>query len=235
MKTCALRHTVLALLLLASVLAFPSCSRKSSGLKETPPALKYYSVPSAKIEYEYSGLASGNATHIIANYGMYQFLDENLTFKMKGQESRTHNLSITADTVAYTIDMVKKTGMRTPVDQTAANEMLKELTDAQKSDFQAAFLTMNGAEKKAPVTILGKQCDVYDMPRMGVEIALWKGLALRKKIHMGQGSMSVIMEAKTLELDYDATIDEFTPPEDVKISTIPNMPAGHPPLGNKEK
>ena len=231
MTNRAYRNPSAALLLFVLVLLLPSCSKKPSGLKTTPPPLRYYSVPSAKIEYEYTGLATGSATHIIANYGMYQFLDENLTFKMGGKQSNTHNINITCDSVAYTIDMGKKTGMRTEVDMTSANEMLKGLTEEQKSDFQVAFLKMNGAEKKSAVTILGKQCDVYDLPKMGVEVALWKGLTLRKVIHMGQESMNVTMQAKKLELDYDANIDEFSPPKDVKISTIPSMPPGHPPVG----
>ncbi|MFZ1731454.1 MAG: hypothetical protein WBQ23_09800 [Bacteroidota bacterium] len=225
------RLSILTLLSFALVLG--ACSNQGGdGLSTTPPAIKLYNVASARVVYEYGGAASGKKTHLIANYGMYQSQLDEMSFSMSGMKQDVHQLDIINDTTQYTINLATKEGTRSLHDTSRLAAMVRDFTADEKKNFQEAFILRSQGEKIGKDTVLGKICDVYSLPMMGMKISMWEGLTLRSSISMGEQELT--MTAVEIETDISTSADMFLPPKDVKLTEpkpMGGMPSGHPPVG----
>ncbi len=222
-------YAPLAALFLAAFLA--SGCGSDSGLKDTPPDVKLYGVKSASIEYEYTGDAKGGKSVLIANYGMYERDKDDFTISMGGQPSEVKSLSLRCDTVNYQIDLKKKEGMSSPFERGQLKDFVKDFTPAQLENVNAELIKkMMGGVSKGTETILGKECEIFELPGGGT-LSMWKGLIMRQDMPMGGFKFGLV--AKKLETDVAATIADFTPPDSIKINNPQNsggMPPGHPPV-----
>ena len=219
--------------LLTAVLVLSACSSEQGGgeLDMTPPKIKIFNVKNARIVYEYGGAASGTKTHLIANHGRYQSQLDKMTFAMQGVEQTVHQLDLINDTTQYMIDLDKNEGTRSFYDIARIEAMAADFTEEEKKDFQAAFLLRSQAEKIGKDTVLGKICDQYALPMMGMRISLWNGITLRSSIAMGDQELT--MTAVELDEDFTPEAEMFFPAKDVKISEpqmMNGMPQGHPPI-----
>jgi hypothetical protein len=226
------RFSILTLLSFALVIA--ACSTDGGdGLSTTPPAIKLYNVANARIVYEYGGAASGKKTHIIANYGMYQNQLDEMSFTMSGMKQDVHQLDIINDTTQYTINIATKEGTRSLHDTSRLAAMVRDFTAEEMKNFQETFILRSQGEKVGKDTVLGKICDVYLLPMMGMRISMWEGLTLRSTISMGEQELS--MTAVELDTDISPDLEMFLPPKDVKFvdpQPMGGMPEGHPPVGD---
>lgn len=223
--------------ILSAILVLSACSSEGGGeLNMTPPKLKVFNVENARIVYEYGGAASGSKTHIIANYGVYQSQLDKMSFTMGGMKQNVHQLDVINDTTQYTINLDTKEGTRSHYDVSRIEAMAADFTEEEKKNFQETFLLRSQAQKIGKDTVLGKICDLYSIPMMGMRISLWNGLTLRSSITMGDEELT--MTAVELDEDITPTIEMFTPPKDVKLSEpqmMEGMPAGHPPVGEGDQ
>jgi hypothetical protein len=214
------RMIAFALPMIVLVSLLSGCGK--SDLKDTPPEVKFYQVKSAKIVYDYTGAAKGTRTHYLANYGMYQSMEDQVTFSMGGQSNNVHTMNITDDSTSYVIDLVKKTGMKSKIQFDMLKEFTKNYTQQQKDNFQMEYLLQSGAVKVGKETILGKECDILDVKTMGMKHWIWKGLTLKSEFNMGAGLMSIV--AKSIDVDITPKAEWFAPPKDITISDHQNMP-----------
>ncbi|MBR9974818.1 MAG: hypothetical protein KFF77_04505 [Bacteroidetes bacterium] len=219
--------------MLAAVLLLSACSSDQGGteLDMTTPKIKIFNVKNARIVYEYGGAASGKKTHIIVNHGRYQSQLDKMTFSMQGSEQTVHQLDLINDTTQYMINLDTNEGTRSHYDIARVESMAADFTEEEKNDFQAAFLLRSNAEKIGQDTVLGKICDLYALPMMGMRISLWNGITMRSSISMGDQELT--MTAVELEEDIEPSADMFMPPKDAKITEpqmMNGMPAGHPPI-----
>ena len=228
-----MKRTALPLLAAAFVaFAFIAGCGNNSGLKDTPPEVKLYGVESARVEYAYSGDAKGTKKIAIANFGMYESDNDDFTLSMNGQSNVVKTLSIRCDTMNYTIDLSKNTGMSAAFSLQELKTATEKYTAEQKENVNAELIQqMMGGKKVGKETILGKECDIFELPGGG-KISLWKGIVLKQDMPMG--GMKFGLVATKIEEDVDFTIADFTPPKDVKIeapgASNPGMPPGHPPV-----
>ncbi len=191
------------LTLLSFTLVFAACSSEGGeGLSSTPPSIKLYNVSSARIVYEYGGAASGKKTHTIANYGMYQSQLDEMTFTMGGMRQDIHQLDIVNDTTQYTINLKTKEGTRSTHDTSRLAAMVADFTAKEKENFQEAFILRSQGQKVGKDTVLGKICDVYVLPMMGMRISMWEGLTLRSSFTMGEQELTMT----AVELDTDISV-----------------------------
>jgi hypothetical protein len=226
------RLSILTVLSFAIVLS--ACSTNSDGLSTTPPTIKLYNVESARIVYAYGGAASGKKTHLIANYGMYQSQLDEMSFSMSGMKQDVNQLDIINDTTQFTINLKTKEGTRSLHDTSRLAAMVRDFTPEEMKNFQETFILRSQGQKVGKDTVLGKICDVYLLPMMGMRISMWEGLTLRSSISMGEQELT--MTAVELETDIDPTLEMFTPPKDIKLSEpkpMGGMPEGHPPVGEE--
>ena len=216
-----------------SVTLLAACNTGGGGdsINDTPPAVKLYGVPQARITYEYSGGATGSKTHTIANYGAYQAQEDNMSYNFRGEKRDVHMLDIIADTIQYSIDLAKKTGTYRPFDTTRLGIMVRDFTAEEKENFQEAFIRRSGGTRVGQDTVLGKVCEVYELPMAGMRISFWKGITMRSRIVMGD--QELLMTATAIDTDFEPALSMFKPPKDVKMSepeVMSRFPEGHPPV-----
>ena len=213
-----------------TVTALSSCGEEA-GLYDGPPPVKLYGVENASITYTYSGAGEGTKTHILANYGMYQKLEDNMTYSFNGQPRKIHQLDITSDTAQYSVDLKEMKGTKRSFDTTRLNALIKDFTDEERADFQAAYILRGGGKLVGEETILGKPCSIYEVGFSAIRVSLWNGITLNMTAVMGEDTIR--MTATEIDLDFTPTVAMFTPPEGVtweQPRVISNMPAGHPPV-----
>ncbi|MBE0642603.1 MAG: hypothetical protein IH600_00815 [Bacteroidetes bacterium] len=225
------------LTILSMVVLIAACSQNGSeDLKTTPPAIKLYNVANARIVYAYGGAASGKKTHLIANYGMYQAQTDEMTFTMGGMTQDVKQLDIINDTTEYTINIATKEGTRSLHDTSRLAAMVRDFSAEEMKNFQEAFILRSQGQKIGKDTVLGKICDLYVLPMMGMRISMWEGLTLRSSITMGEQELT--MTATEIDTDYSPSINDFLPPKDVKLTDpkpMGGMPPGHPSVGGGDE
>ncbi|MCZ7556901.1 MAG: hypothetical protein M5R41_10925 [Bacteroidia bacterium] len=223
--------SLLFITLSAVLLAACGSGNNGDALRDDPPTVKVYAVKNVKIEYEYSGAAKGSKTHLIANYGMYQRMEDDLTYTLGGNERTVSIIDIIADTVQYHIDKTKNSGTRTSFEVARLEKLVDGYSPQELKDFQASYLLKSGAKVIGKETILGKECTVYDLAMSGVVVSLWNSVTMRSKIKMGDSE--IIMTAVDIDESFSPDADMFAPPKDAKIEEpriISNFPEGHPPV-----
>ncbi|MCB2203105.1 hypothetical protein KQI65_00025 [bacterium] len=229
-----MRRSIIATILLVSGMVLAACGgggEHGDALSTTPPPVKLYGVPNAIITYEYSDAASGNKTHTIANYGMYQALLDSMTFSFQGNTRSIHQLDITADTVQWNIDLTTMEGTRSNFDTSRIRRLVADFSPEEKEHFQESFIVRGGGTKVGTETILDRECDVYELGMGGIKVALWKGLTMKMDVVMG--GQHIVMTAVDIDTDFTPTRDMFNPPTDAKITepeVISSFPEGHPPV-----
>ena len=225
-----MKRTLLAAAILVAMAMFNSCGQKQdSDLSTTPPSVKLYGIENARVEYAYSGAASGTKTTIIANWGMYQRMEDNFSFNMDGQARNLHSIDITSDSTVYALDMIEKKGTKSIFDFDGFGTFTDDFKPEEKEDFQGSYILRTGGSKSGKETILDHECDVYQLPYMGMKIWLWKGLTLKSTMIMGADTMTIT--ATNIDVDYTATTADFLPPSEIKVVDLTQgMPAGHPPV-----
>ena len=227
-----MKRTALPLFAVALVaFAFLAGCGKDTGLKETAPEVKLYSIPNARITYTYSGDAKGTKVISFANYGMYESDSDDFSFAMNGQNTPIKTLTLRCDTVNYTVDLTKKVAQKSPFDWKGLKELTASFTPEQKDNVGGEMIQrMMGGKKAGKETILGKECEAYELPGGG-KICMWKGIVMKQDMPMGGIKFTLV--ATKFEEDVDLAIADFTPAQDIKIeepTAAPGMPSGHPPV-----
>jgi hypothetical protein len=188
-----------------------------------------YPFKSAIITYRISGsIQQGAQTLYIDDYGKKTRTERETTITVMGAKRKDSSLEIDDGNYHYRIDLMRKTGEKTPSYSKMAEEMVRTMSEDQKNDMEklgkelAKGLTGKEAVKPAGKgTVLGKECAVYDL--MGVKSWLWNNLALKIK-NPALGNMT--QEAVELKVDVPIEPDKFKVPPDVKISEASGRPAG---------
>jgi hypothetical protein len=225
-----MRNITLLSLLAISLIIIGGCGKKATGLKDTPPKVKLYAIPAVRIEYEYTGASVGTKVQIIANHGMYQREEDNFTMNIGEQKREIKTLTIRNDSISYNIDLTKKEGMSTPTGMDQLEAMTKSFNKEQLENVNAELLVSMGGKKIGKETVLGKECDVYDLSG-SMKICMWKGIVLKSEMQMGAHKMNLI--AKKIDTDVTPTIEDFSVPKDIKIKSPQadmGLPPNHPPI-----
>jgi hypothetical protein len=187
-----------------------------------------YPFKSAIITYRISGsIQQGAQTLYIDDYGTKTRTERETTINVMGAKRKHSSLEIDDGNYHYRIDLMRKTGEKTPSYSKMAEEMVRTMSEDQKKDMEklgkelAKGLT--GKEEMKPAgkgTVLGKECAVYDL--MGVKTWLWNNLALKIE-NPALGNM--LQEAVELQVDVPIAADRFKAPPDIKITEASGRPA----------
>lgn len=189
-----------ALLFGAFLLANPSFAQKSSQVLQYP-------YKSAVIEYTYSGNTTGTSTHYIDDHGRKSAQFNQFKTKSFGSTTETNQQVIFKDSIMYTIDLIKKEGVKTKIQN--LNE--KEIQDWAK-DIDSLWRSM-GFKKTGEGEILGKKCDIWE--GMSTKVWVWQNFALKTETNIF-GKM--VMEATKLDLNASISEDKFRIPDGIKMS-----------------
>jgi len=163
----------------------------------------YYPVKSAYIEYVHSGSTNGTETLYVDNHGRISARYSELTTKSLGSTTKTKQIVIQKDSIVYTIDAEKRTGVKQTIPfkpedvekwADTAEEMYKDL----------------GFKKTGEGVVLGKQCDIWE--GMSSKIWIWQNLSLKSEINIFG---KTVIEAKKVEVGGSVDKSKFEIPSDI--------------------
>lgn len=224
-------RTLRVLLLTAIAVGAAACSKDVEGLKSTPPEVRMYAIPSARVEYTYTGAATGTRTFVFANHGLYERSEDQLRFRMGGGEEKMHQVRINADTVSYVLDLVAKKGQKIESFIPKLATFITDLKPEEKKNFSEAKLRREGVRPNGTAKVLDYTCNVFEDELRAQRYYVWNGILLKAQIFMGKDTLT--MMATSVDEDPDIEAAMFAPPKDVEVMDLskqPMLPPGHPPV-----
>ena len=75
-----------------------------------------------------------------------------------------------------------------------------------------------GGKKVGTETLNGKECEIWEVQKMGGKIWVWNSLAIRTVVNMM--GMNITQEAESIETDIDVSPDLFKIPKGIEIKDI---------------
>jgi hypothetical protein len=147
----------------------------------------YYPVKSAYVESVYSGSTTGTETMYLDNNGKVSARYSELTTKSMGSTTKTKQVVIQKDSVFYTIDMDKKTGVKQTIhiDPKDVEKWTKTAEEAW---------TDMGFKKIGEEVLIGKKCDIWE--GMSTKVWVWQNFALKTEMNIFGKS---VIEVKKIE------------------------------------
>jgi hypothetical protein len=163
----------------------------------------YYPVKSAYIEYVHSGSTTGNETMYMDHNGKVSARYSQLTTKSLGSTTTTNQILIQRDSVFYTIDMDKKTGIKQTIhiDQKDVDKWAKTAEQAW---------TDMGFKKTGEEVLLGKKCDIWE--GMSSKIWVWQNFSLKSEMNVFG---KTVIEAKKIEVGGSIDNSKFELPDGI--------------------
>jgi hypothetical protein len=212
-------NKLIALALLSSATLLFSCKSKTSESAATleNPAASETSTPKGKY-----AIKSGIVQYKTEMMGMEVM--QTLTFDDYGKKEATdvememmgvklHTVNLTKDGFIYNLDMVKKTGTKSPaVNLANASIDFENLTEEMVKEMELKKL---GTEE-----FLGKTCEKMsiDNKKMGMKgtFLVYKGVALKSETDLGSMKMNLL--AEKFEENPTIPAEKFEVPADIKIT-----------------
>lgn len=166
---------------------------------------------SAIIEYKISGdYQNGEMEMYFDNYGEKRCIISKIDMTMGDMDTSTHTMMIFSGNDIYNINLAEGTGTKTTLSPEQKEQMM-QMAQQMSIEAMKSRGNMIGTE-----TILGKECEIYDM--QGIKMWIWEGIGLKSETSMmGQYTS----EAVGLEVNASIPASQFEPPSDVTISETP--------------
>lgn len=174
-----MKNTLLTILaILAASIAFA----QKPHLKDE----KVYEIKSGIIEYQVDGMSKGTKTFWFDDYGRMQATRTITTTKMMGISTQDDRLDIRTHEWVYSIDMKTKTGTRTKLDvaMTPANDMVKDMTPAERKQFEESVKQSLNAREAGTGEVLGRTCIIMEVGNGG-KVWGYKNVPLKTELNMG--------------------------------------------------
>lgn len=175
-------------------------------------AAKKYTVKQGMIQYQISGLENGTETLWWEDYGKKEARERVTEVKMMGMTTKTSRKTIMDESFIYVVDNKEKTVVKTSLESAspfAGKQMSKE--------FGEEFILANGGKKTGTEKVLGKKCEIWELPKLGSRIWVWEGIPLKTTVNLG-----VEVTTEAVELDTDKPDEEvFVYPKSYKLIVPP--------------
>jgi len=166
----------------------------------------YYPVKSAYVESVYSGTTTGNETFYMDKNGKVSARYAQLTTKSMGTTTKSNQVTIQHDSVFYTIDLDKRTGVKTTIHI--------DPKDAEKWTKSAEEIwTDMGFKKTGEETLIGKKCDIWE--GMSSKIWVWQNFSLKTEMNLFG---KTVIEVKKIDIGGSIDKSKFEIPSDIKMT-----------------
>lgn len=209
-------------LLLLPFALFISCGdeNETTGDEETSVTKgdidKRYGLESAIVKYKITGSQKGDRTLYFENWGMKQADYTNATISIAGFSKSTNIVSIMKDDGLYTLDLENKTGTKTKNPVTEEQEKLKY--EKNFNEFGEQMLLSMGAEKTGTGSVLGRECDIYEIKSIGTSLWVWKWITLKSVTETS--GFKIVSEATEINTNVNIPDDKFEIPDDFVINEV---------------
>lgn len=180
---------------------------------------KRYQFKSGKVVYKMSGIQTGTETLYFDDYGRKEVHFNESVIDMMGVKQKSNTQTIMDGKFIYTIDKEKNTAQKM---ENPLYSMFSDEDDLQKVGED--IMKKMGGKKVGTETINGKECEIWEVQKMGGKIWVWKSISIKTVVNMM--GMNISQEVVSIETDIDVSADLFKVPEGIKIEdigTIENM------------
>ncbi len=180
---------------------------------------KRYQFKSGKVVYKMSGIQTGTETLYFDDYGRKEVHFNESVIDMMGVKQKSNTQTIMEGKYIYTIDKEKNTAQKM---ENPLYSMFSDEDDLQKVGEE--IMKKMGGKKVGTETINGKECEIWEVQKMGGKIWVWESISIKTVVNMM--GMIITQEAESIEMDIDVSADLFNIPEGIEIKdlgTIENM------------
>ncbi len=165
------------------------------------------------IEYKVEGLAVGTEIVYFDDYGIKEARFTKTEAKIMGFSTTTNTLTITNKDWSYNINLDEKTG--TKMKNKQLQELIDGITQKDYEEFGKKMLEQMDAKLVGNETILGKNCEVWDIRKMNGKTWNYKYVPLKIEINlMGKN----INTAVKFEENIKIPADKFEVPKGISIT-----------------
>lgn len=211
-------------LLLTVIVAFIfiSCGDNSKDSSQNPEKgtksnfQKRYGIKSAIIEYELSGLQQGSKTLYFDDWGMRQAEYTRMILSVGGYTKAMNIVDIIDGEYEYKINLDQNSGTK------VRNPIIKEM-EALKyekgfNEFGEQMILKMGAEKTGKETLLGKDCDVYEIAKSHTKLWVWEWIILKSETQTK--TLNIVTEAKKIDVNVPIPSEKFKVPEKAVLNEV---------------
>ncbi len=182
------------------------------------PMLKRYLIESGKVEYKMEGNNEGTKTMYWDDWGRKEAKITNAEMSFMGFTTTQKQLEILEGFWQYTINLENNTGTK------MKNTMLQNMSDNYKGDNMGEMgeemLIQMGGEKTGTGTILGKNCDIWEISIMGGNTKIWVWNYVPLKLESSALGTDIREEAISIETNISVPAGTFEVPADATISEV---------------
>lgn len=174
---------------------------------------KRYQFKSGKVVYKMSGIQTGTETLYFDDYGRKEVHFNKSVIDMMGVKQKSNTQTIMEGKYIYTIDLEKNTGQKM---ENPLYEMFSDEDDLQKVGED--IMKKMGGKKVGTETLNGKECEIWEVQKMGGKIWVWNSLAIRTVVNMM--GMNITQEAESIDTEINVSPDLFKIPKGIEIKDI---------------
>jgi len=183
--------------------------------------IKRYGIKSGIVKYKLIGTQEGEESIYFDQWGLREAKFNKATIKIGNTSQSNETLTILNSEGMYTIDLINKTGLKSPY---KILDQLKTLAASSGGDLAIAGMKMleaMGGKKQGTEEFLGKSCEVWFVKATETKMWIWKGITLKSTINI----MGMKQTTEAIDIQSDASVpeDKFKVPEGIKISDKPNI------------
>lgn len=183
-------------------------------------------------------MSNGTEVLWIDDYGRVQVREADITTKVMGFSNTENVRTIITPEMITNINLKNNTAVRMPNPMQSFYQKLKTMNDEEIENFKKSGMQMaqqmTGKEKIEPVgkdTILGKECEIYEVEMMGVKTKSWNWNSLSLRLESNAMGQENVDEAVSLKLDVEIPSDKMGVPAGVQVQDMPAM--GQMPMPSK--
>jgi len=177
---------------------------------------KRYQFKSGKVVYKLSGMMTGTETMYFDDYGRKEARFNESEMNMMGTKQKINRQTITDGKYIYSINKQNNTAQK--MDNPIYTMFSKE-DDLKKVGED--IMKKLGGKKIGNETIKGKNCEIWDVQKLGGKIWVWNSIAIKSDINMMGMKMTQI--AESVETDIDVSPDLFKLPKGINIQDMGSM------------
>ncbi len=178
---------LIAIILLA---AFAGCGQNSGDDEGGSPSgsdMKRYGVKQACIEYTVSGdMQSGTEVLYFDNWGAREAKYEMKTTNAGPMKMEENKVAFLEGAMMYNVNLKDNTGTK------MENPMLKGFEGQDMTEVGEKMLKQMGGKKIGSERFLGKQCDIWEIKRMGTKSWVWQGVTLKTESNMMGMNINIV-------------------------------------------
>jgi len=174
---------------------------------------KPYQFKSRKVVYESTGAMTGTSTMIFDDYGMLEAKISNTVMDIMGIKQKHNNKEIMKGKWVYTIDLATNKGTKI---ENPLYAMFPNGVDAKEVGEE--MMKNMGGVKIGTETILGKDCDIWEIKKLMSKVWVWKSIPIKSEINMM--GMKITQIATSVEVDINVSPDNFNLPEGVEFKDM---------------